>query len=75
MEIASRREVPVPLERQDFRGKSEPNALHRMTQAERARTLAAKCGPSVIAELLEIHAQLCEQNASGMTSKGQRRRK
>jgi hypothetical protein len=26
--------------------------------------LAAKYGPSIVAEPLEIHAQLCEQNAS-----------
>jgi hypothetical protein len=61
--------------RQNFRGQSEKNVMHRMTQAERARTLAAKCGPSVIADLLEIHAQLCERNAASMASKGQRRGK
>jgi len=46
-----------------------------MTQAERARTLAAKYGPSVIADLLEVHAQLCERNAASMALKGQRGRK
>ena len=65
----------MPLKGLSFRGKSEKTALHRMTQAERARTLAAKCGPSVIADLLEVHARLCEQNAASMASKGRRRGK
>jgi hypothetical protein len=65
----------MPLKRQDFTGKSEKNVMHRMTQAKRARALAAKCGPSVVAELLEMHAQLCEQNAASMASKVQGSRK
>jgi len=65
----------MPLKRLSFRGDSEKKAMHRMSQAERARTLAAKCGPSVVADLLEIHAQLCEQSASSIASKGRRRRK
>jgi hypothetical protein len=63
------------LKRQDFPDLSERNALRRMTQAARARALATKFGTSVITDLLEIHAQVCEQNASGMISKSQRRRK
>jgi hypothetical protein len=65
----------MPLKRLSFRGKSEKTALHRMTQAERARSLAAKFGSSLVADLLETHAQLCEENASRMVSKGRRRRK
>jgi tellurite resistance protein len=34
-----------------------------ISQAERARTLAASCPAPLIAELLEIHAQICERNA------------
>jgi hypothetical protein len=65
----------MPLKRQNFRGQSEKNVMHRMTQAERARTLAAQCGPSVVADLLEVHAQLCERNAASMALKGRHRRK
>ena len=65
----------MPLKRLSFHGNSEKKAMHRMTQAERARTLAAKFGDSVVADLLEIHAQLCEQSASNVASKGRRRRK
>jgi len=65
----------VPLKRQSFRGPSEKRVLYRMTQAERARILAAKFGPSILADLLEVHAQLCEQGALSMASKGRRRRK
>jgi len=56
----------MELKRLNFRAKSEKNVMHRITQAERARTLAAKCGPSVVADLLETHAQLCERNAASM---------
>jgi hypothetical protein len=59
-----------PLKRQNFNGKSLRNAMHRMTQAERARALAANCGPSVVAELLEVHAQCCERNAASMALRG-----
>jgi hypothetical protein len=64
-----------PKERQSFRGKSEKNAIHRMSQAERARTIAAMLGDSVVADLLEAHAQLCERNAASMASKEQHRQK
>lgn len=65
----------MPLKRLNNRGKSEKNVLHRLTLAERARALAAQSGSSLIADLLEAHAQLCERNAASMTSKGQRRQK
>ena len=65
----------MPLKRLNTRGKSEKNVLHRLTQAERARALAAQSGSSLIADLLEAHAQLCERNAANMASKGQRRQK
>jgi hypothetical protein len=67
--------LAMQRKRRTFRGKSEKNVLHRVTQAERARSIAAECGPSVVADLLEMHAQLCEQNASRMAFKGQRRQK
>jgi hypothetical protein len=65
----------MPLKRLNLRGKSEKNAMHRMTQAERARALAAQSGSSLIADLLEAHAQLCERNAAIMAVKARRRRK
>lgn len=36
---------------------------HLYTQADRARKLASECGSQLVAELLEDHARLCEQNA------------
>lgn len=33
------------------------------TQADRARKLAAASGSTLVAELFEMHARLCEQNA------------
>ena len=65
----------MPLKRLTFRAKSERSAMHRMTQAQRARALAAKWGPSLIADLLEAHAQICERNAAGMASKARPRQK
>jgi hypothetical protein len=50
--------------------KSENKVLHRLTQAERARALAAQSSSSLVADLLEAHAQLCERNAASMASKG-----
>jgi hypothetical protein len=64
-----------PLKRQNFKGKSLRNVMHRMTQAERARTIAAQFGPSVVADILEVHAQLCEQSAARVAPKVPRRRK
>jgi hypothetical protein len=65
----------MPLKRLSTRGRSEKNVLPRMTQAERARSLAAQSSTSLIADLLEMHAQLCERNAARMAAKGPRRRK
>jgi hypothetical protein len=75
MKIIKIREVPMPPKRQNFKGKSLRNVMHRMTQAERARTVAAQFGPSVVADILEVHAQCCERNAAKMVLKGPRRRK
>ena len=49
----------MPLKRLNFRGKYEKNVLHRMTQAEWARALAAQFSTSLVADLLETHAHLC----------------
>ncbi len=40
-----------------------------LTQAERARKLAAECGSSLVAELYEVHAGICEQNARARRQK------
>src|SRR5437868_3635076 len=34
-----------------------------MSQAKRARQMAAECGSSLVAELFEVHALMCERNA------------
>ena len=34
-----------------------------ISQAKRARRLAAACNTPIVAELFEIHAQMCERNA------------
>jgi hypothetical protein len=34
-----------------------------ISQAERARQMAAECGSSLVAELFEVHARMCERNA------------
>ena len=75
MKITKIREVLMPLKRQSFKGKSLRNVMHRMTQAERARTIAAQFGSSVVADILEVHAQCCARNAAKMVLKGPRRRK
>ncbi|MGE4249032.1 MAG: hypothetical protein AB7F09_06565 [Parvibaculaceae bacterium] len=36
---------------------------HLYTQAERARKLAGECGSRLVADLYELHANICEQNA------------
>jgi hypothetical protein len=43
--------------------RSEAKVIHLISQADRARKLAAGCGSSLIAELFILHAQLCEENA------------
>jgi hypothetical protein len=37
--------------------------VHLISQAERARRIASECGSQLIADLFEVHAQLCERNA------------
>ena len=34
---------------------------HLYSQAERARKLASECGSQLVADLFEIHAELCER--------------
>ncbi len=46
------------------RNRVSNKVLHLHSQAERARKLASECGSPLIAELLEMHAQLCEANLS-----------
>ena len=46
--------------------------MHRMSQAQLARALAAICGHQHVADLLEMHAYLCEQTAARMALKGLR---
>jgi hypothetical protein len=46
------------------RNRVSNKVLHLHNQAERARKLASECGSPLIAELLEMHAQLCETNSS-----------
>lgn len=43
--------------------RKDQKVTHLYTKAERARKLAAQCISPLVAELLEIHANLCEQNA------------
>jgi hypothetical protein len=33
------------------------------SQADRARKMAGECGSALVADLFELHAQLCERNA------------
>jgi hypothetical protein len=42
--------------------------IHLISQADRARKLAAGCRSPVIAELFILHAQLCEENAQEDTT-------
>jgi len=37
---------------------------HLNIQADRARKMASTCGSSLIADLFELHAALCERNAA-----------
>jgi hypothetical protein len=40
-----------------------PAVSHLYVQAGRARKLASECNTSLVADLLELHARLCEQKA------------
>lgn len=53
--------------RQTVAGDRKVAHLHK--QAERARKIAAECGPSLLVELFELHAQLCEQKAAARQSR------
>jgi hypothetical protein len=37
--------------------------VHLYSQADRARRMAVECGSALVADLFEIHAQMCERNA------------
>jgi hypothetical protein len=63
------------ISRVNFRRRSEKNMVHLMTQAERARSIAAQCSSSLVADILEAHAKLCERNAARMAARGPRRQK
>jgi hypothetical protein len=52
-------------------GKSD-KVVQLVTQAERARKIASECRSQLIADLFEVHAQLCERNAQVL---GQRARR
>jgi hypothetical protein len=47
------------------------NALPIMSMPARARAIASLCGSEEVAELLELHARLCERNLE--TSSGKER--
>lgn len=52
------------MHRQGKRRLKRPDkTVHLYAQADRARKVAAECGSQLVADLLEEHAQLCEQNA------------
>jgi hypothetical protein len=44
-------------------------AAHLLSQAERARKMAAQCGSIMVADLFEVHAQMCERNARSLQSR------
>jgi hypothetical protein len=44
--------------------------IQLVTQAERARRIASECGSQLIADLFEVHAQLCERNAWLLQQRG-----
>jgi hypothetical protein len=43
-------------------GNDNTPMVHVMSMPERARAIATRCGSKQVAELLELHARLCEQN-------------
>lgn len=59
----------MSYKRKTHRGLSTENVTHLMNQAERARNLATRSGSSLVADLLEIHAQCCEENAAQKAKK------
>ena len=54
-------------------GNDNTPLLRLMSMSERARAIAARCGSEQVAELLELHARLCEKNLAA--SGGTKRRK
>jgi hypothetical protein len=54
-----------------FPGNDNIAALHLMSMAARARDIASRCGSEQVAEILEIHARLCDRNLA--TTSGKRR--
>lgn len=57
------------LHRKGFPGNDNVVALHVMSMAARARALASRCGSERVAELLELHAKLCDRNVAASSGK------
>lgn len=53
-------------------GNDNDKALHLMSMPARARAIALQCGSEQVAELLELHARLCERNLAASSRKGRR---
>jgi hypothetical protein len=53
-------------------GNDNHTALHlsTMSMPARARAIALQCGSEHVAELLELHARLCERNLAASSRKG-----
>jgi hypothetical protein len=51
---------------------NDNGALHPLSMPERARIIAAQCGSAYVAELMELHARLCERNLEASSGKGRR---
>lgn len=53
-------------------GNDNAAVLHLMSMPEKARAIARRCRSEYVAELLELHARLCERNlaASGGAKPG-----
>jgi hypothetical protein len=46
-----------------------PDALRLLSMPARARAIALRCGSEEVAELLELHARLCERNLEASSGK------
>lgn len=53
---------------------SDDNVTYLMSQADRARALAVSSPSPLVAELLNLHAKCCEENAARKAAKVRRRR-
>jgi hypothetical protein len=51
------------------RARKPDKIKHLDQQVERARKMAAECGSPLVADLLEVHAQICERNAKARMSR------